>query len=103
MAKLANFEDIDIWCILGCSQSGIIVDQFNEFYKPIITPYELNLALSEEVTWTGKWVVDFRDAIDEIEQNLGGQDTISASTTSDEPEFDVVREDILAHQDHCER
>ena len=91
VAKLANFEDIDIWCILGCSQSGIIVDQFNEFYKPIITPYELNLALSEEVTWTGKWVVDFRDAIDEIEQNLGGQDTISASTTSDEPEFDVVR------------
>lgn len=91
VAKLANFEDIDIWCILGCSQSGIIVDQFNEFYKPIITPYELNLALSEEVTWTGKWVVDFKDAIDEIEQNLGGDDNVSASTATDEPEFDVVR------------
>ncbi|CAI4044383.1 2-(3-amino-3-carboxypropyl)histidine synthase SKDI_11G0300 [Saccharomyces kudriavzevii IFO 1802] len=91
VAKLANFEDIDIWCILGCSQSGIIVDQFNEFYKPIITPYELNLALSEEVTWTGKWIVDFKDAIDEIEQNMGGGDAASASTTTDEPEFDVVK------------
>ncbi|KOG98145.1 2-(3-amino-3-carboxypropyl)histidine synthase [Saccharomyces eubayanus] len=90
VAKLANFEDIDIWCILGCNQSGIIIDQFNEFYKPIITPYELNLALSEEVTWTGKWIVDFKDAIDEIEQNMGGDDTSATTSHSDEPEFDVV-------------
>ncbi|EJS42993.1 dph2p [Saccharomyces arboricola H-6] len=90
VAKLANFEDIDIWCILGCSQSGIIVDQFNEFYKPIITPYEMNLALNEDVTWTGKWIVDFKDAIDEIEQTMGEDDTVPASASTDEPEFDVV-------------
>ena len=59
VAKLANFEPIDIWCILGCGQSGIILDQFNDFYKPIITPYELIMALNPEVTWTGQWAVSY--------------------------------------------
>lgn len=68
VAKLANFEPVDIWCILGCGQGGIILDQHNEFYKPIITPYELTLALKPEVTWTGQWVVDFDAVLDEIEQ-----------------------------------
>ncbi|SCU98539.1 LADA_0H13740g1_1 [Lachancea dasiensis] len=67
VAKLANFEAIDVWCILGCGQSGIIVDQFNEFLKPIITPYELTLALNPEVTWTGQWLVDFKQVLQEIE------------------------------------
>ncbi|CAL9732052.1 2-(3-amino-3-carboxypropyl)histidine synthase subunit 2 [Monosporozyma unispora] len=107
VAKLANFETIDIWCILGCGQSGIIIDQFNEFYKPIITPYELTLALNKEITWTGKWITDFENALqnvtlDDIEgeadeeklklhrDNLTVNDQDYDSTDSDAPEFDVV-------------
>ncbi|CAL9737918.1 2-(3-amino-3-carboxypropyl)histidine synthase subunit 2 [Monosporozyma servazzii] len=104
--KLANFETIDIWCVLGCGQSGIIVDQFNEFYKPIITPYELTLALNKEVTWTGKWITDFEKALQDVslegdemegEQKLKlNKDKLTVddqdydSTDSDAPEFDVV-------------
>ena len=31
VAKLANFESVDIWCVLGCDHQGIIIDQVNEF------------------------------------------------------------------------
>lgn len=95
VAKLANFEPVDIWCILGCGQGGIILDQYNEFYKPIITPYELTMALNEEVTWTGQWLVDFETVLNEI----GDQSTNSETNTCKEkdeenddgaPEFDAV-------------
>lgn len=89
VAKLANFEPVDIWCILGCGQSGIILDQYNEFYKPIITPYELTMALKEEVTWTGQWIVDFDKVLDEIAENVS--EPTEERTDSGEPEFDAVR------------
>ncbi|SCV02696.1 LAMI_0H02058g1_1 [Lachancea mirantina] len=99
VAKLANFEAIDVWCVLGCAQSGIIIDQHNEFYKPIVTPYELSLALSPELTWTGSWVVDFKDVMNELseedhEESVDQQepDTNQNEVISDAdaPEFDAV-------------
>jgi diphthamide biosynthesis protein 2 len=30
-----------------------------EFYRPIITPYELEVALQAEGTWSGRYVLDF--------------------------------------------
>ncbi|GMM53768.1 2-(3-amino-3-carboxypropyl)histidine synthase [Maudiozyma humilis] len=97
VAKLANFDAVDIWCILGCGQSGIIVDQINEFYKPIITPYELTMALNQEVTWTGKWVTDFEAALKDVEDEIANADETD-NTPQDEseaPEFDVVTGRLL--------
>lgn len=93
--KLANFEPVDIWCILGCGQSGIIVDEFGDFYKPIITPYELTMALNIEVTWTGKWVTDFQKAATAIDESLEQLGCVEETTVDDEkdedaPEFDAV-------------
>ena len=94
VAKLANFEPVDIWCILGCGQSGIIVDQFNEFFKPIITPYELTLALNKEITWTGKWITDFDKALKDLtiesDENKGDENSSDMVSDNDAPEFDVV-------------
>lgn len=56
--KLANFEVIDIWVILGCPLGGLIVDS-SEYYRPIVTPFELRLALADE--WTGDWVINLED------------------------------------------
>lgn len=30
-----------------------------DFYRPIITPYELEVALQAEGTWSGRFVLDF--------------------------------------------
>lgn len=93
VAKLANFENVEMWCILGCDHQGIIVDQHNEYFKPIVTPYELLLALSDEVTWTGKWVTDFNQILNDMkeEDQEEEEDTQENEDYSDEePEFDPV-------------
>ncbi|QLL32384.1 hypothetical protein HG536_0C05530 [Torulaspora globosa] len=91
VAKLANFEPIEVWCILGCGQSGIILDQYNEFYKPIITPYELTMALQEDVTWTGQWMVGFSEVLAAIEEDVQDEQSSSGSAEDpDQPEFDAV-------------
>ncbi|AQZ18309.1 DPH2 (YKL191W) [Zygosaccharomyces parabailii] len=87
VAKLANFEPVDVWCILGCGQGGIILDIYNEFYKPIVTPYELTLALNDEVTWTGDWVLDFKEVLHDIEKQTKNSDDDEGD---DELEFDFV-------------
>lgn len=95
VAKLANFESVDIWCVLGCDHQGIIIDQVNEFFKPIVTPYELLLGLSDELTWTGKWVTDYESVIEdykqeeEISEQEVEEDNDEASS-DEEPEFDPV-------------
>ncbi|KAI1272363.1 putative diphthamide synthesis protein-domain-containing protein [Xylaria sp. FL0933] len=54
-AKLANFAEIDGWVVVGCWESGL-VDQ-DGLFKPVITPFELGLALQSDDTriWTGEW------------------------------------------------
>ncbi|AGO12448.1 AaceriAER097Cp [[Ashbya] aceris (nom. inval.)] len=88
VAKLANFEPVDVWCVLGCGHGGIVLDHANEFYKPIVTPYELTLALAPELSWTGAWVVDFKAVIDGINADLGLQS--DAMPAENVPEFDAV-------------
>ncbi|KAI5962720.1 DPH2 [Candida theae] len=102
VAKLANFESVDLWCVLGCDHQGIIIDQVNEFFKPIVTPYELLLGLSDELTWTGKWVTDYKSVIEDYKQEeererresevgAGDDDDDDDELSSDEaPEFDPV-------------
>lgn len=88
VAKLANFESIDIWVCVGCPQSGIIIDNFNEFYKPIITPFELTLAMETTVSWTGEWVLDNEEIIEKINEKI---DEDVEEEYSDEPVFDAVK------------
>lgn len=101
VAKLANFECVDVWCVLGCGQSGIIIDMFGDYFKPIITPYELKLALMPQVTWTGKWVTDFdamleQDELDreKEEEKENAQEAVGDGKNNDDddyaPTFDPV-------------
>ena len=43
--KLTNFLEVDIFVLLGCPEN-VILDS-SDYYKPVITPYELYLALSD--------------------------------------------------------
>lgn len=97
VAKLANFENIDIWCVLGCDHQGIIIDQNNEYYKPIVTPYELLLALSKELNWTGKWVTDFNKVLEDMnleedrnEQEINNGNDNDEDSDDEAPEFNPV-------------
>ncbi|KAI1401717.1 diphthamide biosynthesis protein [Hypoxylon fuscum] len=54
-AKLANFAEIDGWVVVGCWESGLVEQE--SLWKPVITPFELELALQGEESrvWTGEW------------------------------------------------
>lgn len=97
VAKLANFDSIDMWCILGCDHQGIILDQTNEYFKPIVTPYELLLALCDELTWTGKWITEFNRILEDLgveekeeSTNFQGTDVTPEEYEDDEPQFNAV-------------
>ncbi|KAG7665128.1 DPH2 [[Candida] subhashii] len=93
VAKLANFESVDIWCVVGCDQGGIVVDETNEYFRPIVTPYELVLALSDELTWTGKWIVDYKSVLEnlqEVQEEEGDEGDEGDEDEDAPPEFDAV-------------
>ena len=77
VAKLGNFEVVDVWVVLGCPQGGMIMDD-DEYIKPIVTPYELQLAFNDE--WTGKWLLQFKQVLNDV----------IVPKKTDEPLFDLV-------------
>lgn len=107
-AKVANFSEIGAWVIIGCWECSLIDSE--GFWKPILTPFELELALMKdsERIWTGEWRSDFQSILDETPKNsseskpnanLPNRDFHSENTFGDEeddgelesipPEFDL--------------
>ncbi|KAL9657357.1 hypothetical protein ABK040_014346 [Willaertia magna] len=66
--KLANFMEIDMFVLIGCSQNSLIDSR--DFVKPVITPFELELALKYGKEWTGYYQLDFNKLLlDTNEEN----------------------------------
>lgn len=55
-AKLAKFVGIDVWVQVACPRLSI--DWSGAFDRPILTPYELNVALGE-IAWQQIYPMDF--------------------------------------------
>ena len=72
-AKVANFGEIGAWVVIGCWESSLIDSK--EFWRPVLTPFELGLALKEdsERVWTGEWSSDFQTILQQPAQS--GHDT----------------------------
>lgn len=79
-AKLANFAEMDGWVVVGCWESGLVEDGM---YKPVITPFELGLALmgDDKRIWDGSWWGGIEGVTSQAkkdesaeEQATGGQD-----------------------------
>jgi len=83
-AKVANFSEIGGWVVIGCWESSLI--ESSEFYRPLITPFELQLALQadSERVWTGKWTSDFEAVL---------------ATTADMPTTEVPASKAEEHAD----
>jgi len=56
-AKLANFLEVGVYVLLGSAQHSLLDNK--KFYRPVVTPYELFLALSPGSAWTGDYVLDY--------------------------------------------
>ncbi|KAF9146857.1 Diphthamide biosynthesis protein 2 [Mortierella sp. GBA39] len=61
VAKMANFMEIDCFVYVACPENSLIDSK--EFYRPIVTPYELEIALSKSREWTGDYVTNFQELL----------------------------------------
>lgn len=102
-AKVANFEEIGGWVVIGCWESSLV--ESREFYKPLITPFELELALMKdsERVWSGDWRSDFETVLrNEVEaaQSTSAQGEDEDEDDEDEsapPEFDLRTGRYVSH------
>ena len=78
-AKVANFSEIGAWVVIGCWESSLI--ESKDFWKPILTPFELELALKrdDERIWSGKWSSNFQDVL-----NAAGEQTTARLSLGNE-------------------
>jgi diphthamide biosynthesis protein 2 len=65
-AKMANFGEVGGWVVVGCWESSLV--ESSEFYAPVVTPFELSLALESDETriWSGNWRGDFEGVIENV-------------------------------------
>ncbi|OCK84619.1 diphthamide biosynthesis protein 2 [Lepidopterella palustris CBS 459.81] len=114
-AKVANFSEVGGWVVIGCWESSLI--ESKDFWRPIITPFELNLALKGdgERLWTGEWNSDFqavlekKDCPGEVpssivkaagaapEDELADEGDFDSEEESAPPEFDLRTGRYVSH------
>ncbi|XP_074642007.1 2-(3-amino-3-carboxypropyl)histidine synthase subunit 2-like [Tubulanus polymorphus] len=61
VAKMANFLEIDAFVLVACAENSLIDSK--EFYRPIATPYEVELACNRNREWSVEFESDFRSLL----------------------------------------
>ncbi|KAK9473768.1 putative diphthamide synthesis protein-domain-containing protein [Dipodascopsis tothii] len=102
VAKLANFDVVECWVVVGCQQGGIILDQDSQYYRPLVTPFELAVALAPfappsaaaDVVWgASEWVVDLEKVTALVAATAldgAAEDDAEDASGDRPPEFDLL-------------
>lgn len=61
VAKLANFLEIDVYVLVACPENSLL--DSSEFYRPVVTPFEMEVACNKHREWSGEYITDFRDLL----------------------------------------
>lgn len=59
--KLANFAEIDMFVLVACPENTLLDSK--DFFKPIITPFELEIALVKGKEWNSQYTTDFAEVL----------------------------------------
>ncbi|GLD94235.1 hypothetical protein PINS_up002846 [Pythium insidiosum] len=89
--KLANYAEIDAFVLVACQQNSLMDSK--EYFKPIVTPYELQLALSDSDEWTGQFKTDFHEVLpllDQASAELAEENGAESDDDKDRPFFSLV-------------
>ncbi|KAL1743806.1 putative diphthamide synthesis protein-domain-containing protein [Schizophyllum fasciatum] len=90
-AKLANFMEIECFVLVACPENSLI--EAKDFLRPIVTPFELQIALQAEPDWTGRYVLDFEQLLAEG-ASTNGESTPAENAVpqedADKPNFSLV-------------
>lgn len=73
VAKLANFQEVDVYVLVACPENTLLDSK--EFFRPIVTPFELEVALNSSREWSQTFSSSFGDILpggelySELEEN----------------------------------
>ncbi|CDO73865.1 hypothetical protein BN946_scf185016.g22 [Trametes cinnabarina] len=67
-AKLANFLEIECFVLVACPENSLL--DAKDFLRPIVTPYELEVALQPTQSWNGRYILDFEQLLKEYQEGL---------------------------------
>jgi len=68
-----------------------VYGSLQEFYQPIITPFELEIALGAGRSWTGEYILDFDRILRESKENSEERsDVVKEERDEDRPEFSLI-------------
>ncbi|KGB79085.1 diphthamide biosynthesis protein 2 [Cryptococcus deuterogattii R265] len=91
-AKLANFAEIECFVLVGCAEGGVVDSK--DFLRPIITPWELELALQgpEHVWVPEKWTLDLGTVLKDAQERevKNEQDPSTTDSDDDSLEFSLI-------------
>ncbi|KAK3659743.1 Diphthamide biosynthesis protein 2 [Elasticomyces elasticus] len=108
-AKVANFSEIGGWVVIGCWESSLI--ESKDFWKPIITPFELEVALQDDDqrVWGGEWVADYGALLERERKGVSGGEVVreerhagegdcdEQASDDEPPEFDLRTGKYVSH------
>ncbi|CAE6512824.1 unnamed protein product [Rhizoctonia solani] len=87
-AKLANFMEIECFVLVACPENSVIDSK--EFYRPIVTPFELEIALGTDRSWTGEYVLDFDQMLSRQKADEDDSSDRHSDDDPDRPSFSLV-------------
>ncbi|KAJ3308150.1 Diphthamide biosynthesis protein 2 [Blyttiomyces sp. JEL0837] len=89
-AKLGNFLEVDVFVLVACPENSLVDSK--EFLRPIITPFELQMALSHGREWDGSYVTDLARLAPTISQDAENekQRALELGDDADEPYFSLA-------------
>jgi diphthamide biosynthesis protein 2 len=95
-AKLANFQEIDVFVLIACPENSLVeakeAQRSKEFYRPIITPFELMTAFSKDRRWSGKYELDLESVLSDVKKaddQVNSRED-SGSSDEDEPHYSLI-------------
>ncbi|WQF87879.1 Putative diphthamide synthesis DPH1/DPH2 [Colletotrichum destructivum] len=94
-AKLANFAEVDGWVVVGCWESGLVEEDAG-FFKPVITPFEMEVALKPESERV--WGLEWWGGIEKMDHDAARQEEDEAldEDESAPPEYDLRTGKLVA-------
>ena len=82
--KLANYAEIDIFVLIACPENSLV--NSSEFYKPIVTPFEMEIACLKGREWTGEYITEFETLLPGSSNHVD----VESEEESTEPEYSLI-------------
>ncbi|RXN17345.1 diphthamide biosynthesis 2 [Labeo rohita] len=86
--KLANFLEIDVYVLVACPENSLL--DSSEFYRPVVTPFEMDLACNKHREWTGEYVTDFRDLLPGGSSHVGFPEPDQSATEEETTDVSLI-------------